>query len=141
MIPSSRMPRISSRIRILHSPVTSTFFAKFKPLRILILASSFSSSESWSKKIGDFSNRNNLNSGSSRFTISIPSVSMEPFKNCTMMTVFPFKRAVTPRPKALAVFPFPGPQITCIRFSFIILHLMSVLSCEQFSKTTLAQFM
>lgn len=45
--------------------------------------------------MGDFSNRNNLNSGSSRFTISIPSVSMEPFKNCTMMTVFPFKRAVT----------------------------------------------
>ena len=45
-IPSSRIPRISSRIRISHSPVTRTFFEKFSPLRILILASSFSSSES-----------------------------------------------------------------------------------------------
>ena len=62
--PSSRIPRISSRISTSHAPVTRTVLAKFRPFRIQSLASAFSSSVSRSKKTGVFSNLNILNSGS-----------------------------------------------------------------------------
>lgn len=64
-----------------------------------------------------------------------------------MITFFPWIRALIPLPRALAVFPLPGPQITCIVLSFIIMHLILpsghlpyVCLEHQFTTHTLAQY-
>jgi hypothetical protein len=41
-----------------------------------------------------------------------------------MITLLPLASALIPLPIALVDLPLPGPQITCIMLSFIIMHLM-----------------
>ena len=108
IMPLSISPSTSSRMSREHSPVFRIFLAKFRPFLMFRLSSALHSSVSCEKSSSDFSKRNILISGSSRFKNS-DSVSPRPFKNCIMTTYSPSQAFWIARPKAAGDFPWPSP--------------------------------